>query len=290
MKFLLLWITLFCKTITQAQLPETDIFLCSIKKESGKYIFSKPENITNRKGYDNQPSFTKDGKNLLFVSIRDSLQSDVFNYEIKSKKINPVTSTKQSEYSPTYTPDKKYISVVRVDSDSGQRFYLLPENDYTQPQVIRNTDSIGYACMLNDTMLAMFILGPSNTLQVLNLKNSERKLIASDICRCLKLSGDGKRMYFVLKANDTEWYIYSMDCKNFELTRIAQTLKGSEDFALLPDDSIILGNESKLYLLEQSGLWTMLADFSADLPGFYRIAVNESCTQLALVAYTGKKP
>jgi hypothetical protein len=144
--------------------------------------------------------------------------------------------------------------------------------------------------MLNDTLLAMFILGPSNTLQVLNLVNYERKLIAADIGRCMKLSRDGKRMYFVLKANDAEWYLYSMDCKNFVLTRIAETLKGSEDFALLPDDSIILGNESKLYLLEKSDLWTMLADFSADLPGFYRIAVNESCTQLALVAYTGKKP
>ena len=121
-------------------------------------------------------------------------------------------------------------------------------------------------------------------------KTLERKLIASDIGRCMKLSTDGKRMYFVLKSNDVEWFIYSMDCENFSLTRIAQTLKGSEDFALLPDNNIILGNESRLYQLENTGLWTMIADFSAELPGFYRIAVNESCSLLALVAYTGKKP
>jgi tricorn protease-like protein len=290
MKLILICLALFCFTCSKAQLPETDIFLSTIKKESGKYIFSKPENITNRKGYDNQPSFTKDGKKILFVSIRDTLQSDVFSYDLKTKSISQVTNTRESEYSPAFTPNNKFISVVCVDADSGQRFYLIPDNNYTKRNKIKNTDSIGYACWLNDTMLAMFILGPAHTLQVLNLVNFERKLIASDIGRCMKLSPDGKRMYFVLKANDAEWYIYSMDCKSFALTRIAQTLNGSEDFAVLPDESIILGNESKLYLLEKSGLWTMLADFSSDLPGFYRIAVNESCTQLALVAYTGKKP
>lgn len=290
MKFRLLCIALFCFTISEAQLPETDIFLCTIKKESGKYIFSKPENITNRKGYDNQPSFTKDGKKILFVSIRDTLQSDIFSYDIKTKSTSPVTSSRESEYSPAFTPNNRLISVVCVDADSGQRFYLLPDNNYSKRFKINNTDSIGYACWLNDTMLAMFILGPANTLQVLNLVNYERQLIASDIGRCMKLSPDGKRMYFVLKANEVEWYIYSMDCENFTLSRIAQTLKGSEDFAILPDESIILGNESKLYILEKSGLWTMLADFSSDLPGFYRIAVNESCSFLALVAYTGKKP
>ena len=290
MKINLLWITFFIIKVTHAQLPETDIFLSTIKKQNNKYIFSKPENITNRKGYDNQPCFTKDGKQILFVSVRDTLQSDIFSYTIKTKSISQVTTTKESEYSPSYTADKKFLSVVRVDADSGQRFYLLPENNFTKPIVIRNTDSIGYACWIKDSLLAMFILGPANTLQVLNLKTLERKLIASDIGRCMKLSTDGKRMYFVLKSNDVEWFIYSMDCENFSLTRIAQTLKGSEDFALLPDNNIILGNESRLYQLENTGLWTMIADFSAELPGFYRIAVNESCSLLALVAYTGKKP
>ena len=85
MKINLLWITFFIIKVTHAQLPETDIFLSTIKKQNNKYIFSKPENITNRKGYDNQPCFTKDGKQILFVSVRDTLQSDIFSYTIKTK-------------------------------------------------------------------------------------------------------------------------------------------------------------------------------------------------------------
>lgn len=275
-----------------AQLPDTDIFLCSIKKTSIGYSFSKPENITNRIGYDNQPTFTPDGKKILFVSIFDSTQSDVYSYDIKSKQIKQFTKTSVSEYSPAYTPDNKYISVVRVDTDSGQRFYKLPVNSIEKADLVKNTDSIGYACWLNDSMLTMFILGPSHTLQLLNIKTSERKLIASDIGRCMKLSGDKSKMYFILKSNEKEWYIYSMDCKNFTLNRVTQTLHNSEDFAVMPDGTLFMGMESKLYRhdpLNENG-WIEIGDFSGSLPGFYRIAINENGTMLALVAFTGKKP
>ena len=273
-----------------AQLPETDIFLCSIKTEGGQYNFSKPENITDRKGYDNQPCFTPDGKRILYVSVADSLQSDIYSYDLEAKVSFQFTDTKESEYSPSYTRNRKFISVVRVDADSGQRYYNIPLSNTQNAIYIKNTDSIGYACWLNDTLLAMFILGPANTLQILNTNTNQRKLIASDIGRCLKLSPDGKKLYFVIKSNLSEWYIYTMDCKDFSKTRVTLTLPQCEDFALFPDGSLVLGQKGKLFLLNNESDWKMIADFSNVLSDFYRIAVNGDGTRLALVAFTGKKP
>ena len=281
---------LFLTNIVFAQLPDTDIFLCRINSKEGTYNFSKPENITNRKGYDNQPCFTPDGKKILFVSIFDSTQSDIYSYDIKSRQIKQVTKTPVSEYSPAYTPDNKFISVVRVDADSGQRFYKLPFNSIENPVLLKNTDSIGYAGWINDSMLTMFILGPAHTLQLLNINTSERRLIASDIGRCMKLSSDKSKMYFVLKSNEKEWFIYSLDCKDFSLSRITQTLPNNEDFAIMPDGTFFMGMESKLYRLDPLKGWIEIADFSSSLPGFYRISINENGTMLALVAFTGKKP
>jgi Tol biopolymer transport system component len=272
-----------------AQLPETDIFLCSIKKDSTNYIFSKPENITNRPGYENQPYFTPDGNKILYV-VADSQQTDIFSYNIQAEINLQFTETAESEYSPAYTPNRKFVSVVRVDADSGQRFYSIPLNDLKNPQLIINTDSIGYACWLNDSSLAMFILGPANTLQLLNTITHERKLIASDIGRCLKLSPDGTKMFFVLKSNPSEWYIYSLDCIDHILKRVASTLPHSEDFAIMPDGNLIMGSEGKLFLLENTSGWKMIADFSVYLKDFYRLAVNKDGTLLALVAFSGKKP
>ncbi len=271
-----------------AQLPETDIFLSTISKTKTGLQFSTPENITNRPGYDNQPSFTPDGKNILFVAIADTTQSDVYTYSLLSKKITQVTHTHVSEYSPTLNEKTNLYTVVRVDADSGQRLYHLSAKNPATVSVIPNSDSVGYYCELNDSMIAMFILGPANTLQVLNTKTGERKLIASDIGRCFRLSANNKRMYFVIKGNDVEWFIYSMDCKTLETERVAPTLSGSEDYTLLADDKIIMGKDAQLFILENNS-WKKLADFSATIHSFYRIAVNRDGTLLALVVYTNKK-
>ncbi len=290
MKKIILITTFLLTEYAFAQLPETDIFLCSVKKENGAYVFSKPENITDRKGYDNQPNFTPDGKRIFYVSVSDTSQSDIFYYDLEAKVSVQFTDTKESEYSPAYTKDGKFLSVVRVDEDSGQRFYKIPLNNPRGASVVNNTDSIGYACWLNESLLAMFILGPANTLQILDTRTSRRKLIASDIGRCMKLSPDGEKMYFVLKSNPAEWFIYSMNCKDYKLTREIPTPPHCEDFAILPDGSLIMGQEGKLFLSQQNAGWEMVANFSSEMQDFYRISVSPDGTRLALVAYSGKKP
>jgi len=68
---------LFLAISSYSQLPETDIFICEFKISQGKTEFSKPENITNRHGYDNHPYFMPDGKRLLYVAVPDTTQSDI---------------------------------------------------------------------------------------------------------------------------------------------------------------------------------------------------------------------
>jgi Tol biopolymer transport system component len=290
MRKLILLLLLGESVLAHSQLPETDIYLSDIRTVNNQTTFTDPVNITHHKGYDNQPCFSPDGKKILFVSVQDTTQSDVYVYDIALRTTLPFTFTPVSEYSPAYTPDKKFISVVRVDADSGQRFYLLPVKTPEKARAVANTDSIGYACWINDSLLAMFILGPSNTLQLLNTTTGERKLVASDIGRCMKLSPDKRRMYFILKSNEKEWFVYAMDVRDFSLSRLAPALEGSEDFAILPDGTLLMGAGSKLFALKPGTAWTLLRDFSASFTGFYRIAVDEKGKRLALVAYTGKKP
>ncbi len=292
MKIRLLLFLFAVTTTAIAQLPETDIFISEVKKQNGKLEFSTPENITHRKGYDNQPYFMPDGKSLLFVAVPDTTQADIFKYDFASKKVSSVTNTKESEYSPMLTPDGKSISIVRVDTDNGQRFYTLPVSKTTFANRISGTDSIGYYCWLNDSSLAMFILGNAMTLQTLNLKTSERKLVASDIGRCMKLSNDKKKFYFVLKQNDSEWSIFEMDIATGEKHKLISTLQGSEDFALMPDGTFLLGNKGKLFQFNSATdkEWKEIADFSSVLGDFYRISVSADGKHIAMVAFTGKKP
>ncbi|HRH65929.1 MAG TPA: hypothetical protein PLU53_06505 [Bacteroidia bacterium] len=285
-------ITLFFYTTAAAQLPDTDIFLVDLKNENGKISCGIPENLTRRPGYDNQPCFSEDGKSLYYVRVEDTTQSDIYSVNLSTKKSERITNTKESEYSPFFSPNDKSLTVVRVDRDSGQRAYRLPFNSISSATLIPGTDSIGYFCWLNDSLLAMFILGPSNTLQVLNTKTLVRTLIASDVGRCLKLSPDKQEMLFVIKGNETEWFIYSLNVESLKTERMIRTIPGNEDFAILPDKTLLLGSDGKLFSWK-AGLpesWTELADFTSTLHSFYRISVNAKGTRLALVAFTGKKP
>jgi Tol biopolymer transport system component len=274
-----------------AQLPETDIFLADIKNDNGKLSFSTPQNITKRKGYDNQPYFTPDGKSILFVALQDTIQSDIYKYDLATKKTTQVTHTAESEYSPNLTPDGKSISAVRVDKDNGQRFYTLPFKDVTQPRVVKGSDAIGYYCWINDSSLAMFILGDAMTLQILNTKNGDSKLIASDIGRCMKLTPDKKSLYFVIKQNENEWSIFSLDVATLAMNKVISTLQGSEDYAIMPDGSLLMGSEGKLYQYKAGEKdWQQVADFSSSAGNFYRITVNSKGDKIALVGFTGAKP
>jgi len=292
MKNRILFILLLSFVSVNAQLPETDIFVSNMKIKDGKFEFSKPENITHRPGYDNQPYFMPDGKSLMFVAVPDTTQSEIYSYSFKSKKITPVTSTKESEYSPMLSPDGKNISVVRVDGDNGQRFYKFPVKDYTSASVVNGTDSIGYYCWLNSGSLAMFILGSAMTLQVLDINKNERTLIASDVGRCIKLSNDQKKLMFVIKQNENEWSIFEMDIATMEKKKVVNTIPGSEDYAILKDGSLIMGSKGKLYRCDPvaGGDWKEIADFSTELGDFYRISVNVQGDRIAMVAFTGKKP
>jgi Tol biopolymer transport system component len=276
----------------QAQLPETDIFVCDMKEKGGKYQFSKPENITHRQGYDNQPYFMPDGKSMLFVAVPDTTQADIFSYDFKTKKIAAVTNTKESEYSPMLTADGKNISVVRVNSDNGQRLYKLQAKNTSEVSHINGTDSIGYYCWLNPGSLAMFILGDAMTLQVLDVDKNERMLIASDVGRCMRLTNDQKKLMFVIKQSENEWSIFEMDIATKEKKLLVNTIPGSEDYAVLKDGSLIMGSKGKLYRYDPSSGsdWKEIADFSAELGDFYRISVNAQGDKIAMVAFSGKKP
>src|SRR5437868_2850144 len=107
-----------------AQLPETDLWLFKITTEDKKLVLGEGKNITSRKGYDNQPFFTPDGKQILYVSIREDKQADVYRYDLGKAQSFQLTKTKESEYSPNYTPDGKSISCVVVEADSTQRLWL----------------------------------------------------------------------------------------------------------------------------------------------------------------------
>src|SRR5215831_541218 len=102
--------------------PPSDIYIVDVRNEhnyktgTDTLKFGDPKKITDFAGYNNQPVFMPDGKSILYTSNRTK-QTDIYRYDLETGRTTQVTNTPESEYSPTLMPDRKNISVVRVEAD-----------------------------------------------------------------------------------------------------------------------------------------------------------------------------
>jgi hypothetical protein len=248
-------------------MPETDIWLVNIVKKEGKYSYEKPLNITNRKGYDNQPSFTDDNKGIYFVSDKVENQTDIFIYNIKHKTINPVFQTRESEYSPTLTTDNKFITCVVVLTDSSQQLLNYDvENKLPAVEIakgIPNTDSIGYFTWLNKDTVLYYKLTELHSLRAWDITTNKDVWICDYPTRAFKKIGNTSQFIYGIKKDSTsvEFRIYN------------PTLRESKVYATYPsiNEDFVWNNELGLIKSENSELlnynpltkkWDLLFSFS----------------------------
>jgi len=274
--------------VTRSTPPPPDVYIASITIERGVPTIGAPMNITDRAGYDNQPSFTDDQRGVFFTSVRDDAQADIYRYDLGTKRTSRVTTTApESEYSATAIDGGSAISVVRVERDSTQRLWRFPLSGGAPTVILERVRPVGYYAWADDHTLALFVLGSPNTLQLANTRTGNSDTIATNIGRSLHRIPGTHRISFVRKAAPTEWWIESLDPASRETTRLVRLPDGVEDYAWLPDGAILCGRDTKL--LRWSGKagdeWREIADLgTAGVKGITRLAVSARGDRIAFVA------
>jgi WD40 repeat protein len=268
------------------QLPSTDVFLVPIEGAGEHVRAGTPRNLTRRSGYDNQPAFTPDGAAILYTSIRDDGQADIYRYDLGRQRATRLTATPESEYSPTPLPTGNGFSVVRVERDGTQRLWSFDWRGANPRLLLEDIRPVGYHAWADSTTLGLFVLGEPHTLQIADLRRGTAVVAASDIGRALhRVPGRGS-ISFVEKLQPGDWWITEIDPRTRQIEQLARTRDGVEDYAWLPDGSLLMGEGSVLYRwTRESGRWTPIADFAdAGLRGISRLAVSPDGRHLALVA------
>jgi dipeptidyl aminopeptidase/acylaminoacyl peptidase len=288
MKKIILFLIINLLTVTIfAQLPNTDIWLLDIKIEKDSIQFTNLVNATNRVGYDNQPAFSPDGKYILYTSIRDGKQSDIYKYDLKTKITTQFTNTVTSEYSPTFMPDGKNISVVMVEVDSTQRLWKFPIKGGDPSLIMDKVDSIGYHCWLDNTHVALFLITNPMKLVFTDITTQKSIYIKDIIGRSMHFvkTSKGERFFYSYKGQ-----VYSTNIDNSTIQPETALEFKAEDFTFLNDDQIIIGNGSQLYKktfysIGKDGLWKKISDLSSyGIKNITRIAVSPDGKKMAIVA------
>lgn len=203
--------------IAFSQMPESDIWLFKIKSnKQGQISLYDSLNITKRKGYDNQPSFSKDEKKIYYVSVRDDKQADIYTYDLKSKKQNRLTHSAESEYSPQLSRDGKSLSVVAVEIDSSQKIHHVDANDGVFLKKY-NFDSVGYYQYLNHDTLIYYKLTDPHSLRMHVLKTGEDKWLCNSPTRGFKTIDRNKLLYGIKDSAKVDFYIYDFTIQKAKL-------------------------------------------------------------------------
>jgi WD40 repeat protein len=276
-------------------MPSTDIFLMSMSLKDGNYVFGKPLNITDREGYDNQPSFISNGKKILYSSMRDNVQTDIFIYNIKDSTTTQMTKTSNSEYSPVMMADGSKMTVVRVDDDKAQRLYYIDlRSEEDEPnQVLSFQDSVAYYAWLDTANVACAMLnGKQMDLEIFDIPSMQFIKLMSNVGRCMMNIPGTDEFSFTQKTSDSTATIFRYNNKTSDMMPICQLPDHCEDYAYTAEGKLITGKEGKLLIYDESTEkpgWNEIADFSKTVGKFYRIAVSPKGDKIALVAYIEKE-
>lgn len=270
--------------MTFGQVPETDIWLFKIDKKENKYIYSNPLNITHRVGYDNQPTFSLDGKSILYVCIDSSKQADIYQYTISKKQSVNITKSEVSEYSPTILPNGLGFSAVVVEKDSSQRVWKFNLDGTFNSIAHQGTDSVGYHTWLNNDTLMHYKLTNPHSLRVLNLKTNEDAWICDNPCRAFKKIGNTSQVIYAIK--DSSSVVFRIYNPALRESKIYTTYpSANEDFIWHSELGLIKSENADLMRYnEQTKSWEILFSFSnLGIKKITRFVFDSKTKQLAIV-------
>ncbi|MDQ6829646.1 MAG: hypothetical protein M3081_12320 [Gemmatimonadota bacterium] len=265
--------------------PGTDIFLASLTERAGQIRIGTPVNITHRDGYDNQPSFTPDGRSILYTVRADS-QSDIWRYDIAAKKSSQVTHTPESEYSATVMPGGRTFSVIRVERDSTQRLWKFAMNGGSPALVLEQIKPVGYHAWVDDSTLVLFVLGRPSMLQRANARTGEAKVVAHNIGRALLKMPGKHAVSFVQNDSAAGARIMMLDLRSGAVTPVAPLPEANEYHAWTKGGALLATQRGTVLRWSPSAKsWSAIATFTDPTLGkLSRIAISPAGDRIALVA------
>ncbi len=276
------FISLVCAAAAFGQ-PATEVYLFDVEEAEGQFTLSNAVNISDNRGYDNQPSFMRGGREILFTSTRNR-QTDIVRYNIRRQSKSWLTETEGSEYSPTQIGSSQNFSAILLEKDGTQLLYRYSMRT-GEGEVLVPGLKIGYHAWVDRHSLISFVLGSPPSLTISDLKERTNRIVDDTIGRSLH-AVPGRDVMSYISKKEKQWTVNSYEPETGGIDYIARTLGESEDVAWTPAGILLTGVGSKLYMLDPRRYrdWTEVADLERfGLAGITRIAVSPRGAKIAVV-------
>jgi len=264
-----------------AQMPDTEIWLVTLKKEKDSLIPGKVLNLSQHKGYDNQPSFSLDGKSLYYVSSDSTQQTDIINYNLRSGKKQNISKSVLSEYSPQEIKPGLLYSVV-VEKDSSQTIHEINALTGVHQKVLE-PDSVGYYCFLNADTIVYYKLTEPHSLRTYVLSTKKENWLGNSPTRGFKPLNAYTLVYSLKDSTKTEVFQYNFRLQKAKL--LCTYIGAGEDLFWHPKLGLLRSEGTRIFQFqEKTSKWVLFFDLSKfGLHRLTRFALDAELKHLVLI-------
>lgn len=272
----------------------SDIFVTELTTNNGQTTLSNSKNITQRKGYDNQPMFNSDSSGLFYTAMftnGEHSQTDSMYYSFSSGLSKNITNTNNySEYSPTPIDNDSKLSMIFVDESGSQKLWQTNIATGEQSPINSTIEPVGYHAWGKNDELLLFVLGEEMMLQYLAKPSLQQAdIIAKNIGRSLRYNKT-KDLFTFTKGKEQQ-VLHTFNANTKEVTKLTVLPKGSAYYTWLNDNTVLSASGSNIYYWHYdpehnntASNWQLLANLANTCSTeISRLAVAPDQTKLAFV-------
>ncbi|WP_222927904.1 nuclear transport factor 2 family protein [Polaribacter aestuariivivens] len=282
----IIFITLLISSTIFGQV-DTEVHVFDIEKIENGYNLINGKNISNNKGYDNQPSFFDDYR-VVFSSFRTfNVDIALYNLRMNNPELYYISETQYGgEYSPQRIPYSSDVSAVRLNKSGLQRFYRYHFKSKKHTLLIEDL-KVAYPTWYDrNTVIASVIVNDSLELFICDIPNKKNISVAKNVGRSVHKIPNSDLISFVSKENKDYWLLKSLNPNTKEIKTIT-SLGKSEDVTWFPDGTLLISKGKSIYKFnpttdKKPSLFYAFSD--ENINNITRMAVNKSGTKIAIVA------
>jgi hypothetical protein len=284
----------FARPLRGQEANPVNLFVADVRYVNGALTLGYPRKLTHDVGRSSQPSFTPDGRAVLFAAQREGGQVDVYRIDLATGAETQVTHTPENENSPTVQPDGR-IMVIRWKPETLFREWgpYLYEPDGTPDQpVLSGPDTVGYFARADAHTFAF--MRPASHFRVALWDDRVRTMVDVDspVAALPPQRVPGARAVSYTRTDSAgRNVIRRVELATRRTSDVAPTLLGRTSHAWTPRGELLMGRGNAIYALNpaRGRTWRRVALFHGEgLQNVTAYAVDARGTRL--VFYSTLKP
>lgn len=252
--------------LLRAQTPTPqNLYIADLKYENGTVKVSNPRKLTGDRGVNSQPSFTPDGKAILFVSRRDTTgQSDVYRIDLASGVETRVTNTPENENTPTVTPDGNLMVIRWVPATLFKEWGpWIYKNGQPVSGVLPGPDTVGYYVRVDSTTFAMMRPKARPAVALFDVRRGTMTDYAWPVANLPPQLVPGRHAITFTKTDSLgRNQIGMLDLTTLKSSTLAPSVVGRVAHTWARNGFVLMGKGNAIYALKPgaSGSWKKIAE------------------------------